>query len=154
MQWSYFEIIIRVRKVGSQEGLAGRIGDIFIWQPFFQTPLLVPSGTQCTWDVLCSLSPPPIECCLLERLRHFPLHCDFMALTFKWFNPSQMIAVFQKDPSKISHGCCCLVAQACLTLATPWTVACQAPLSMGFPTQGDWNGLLFPPPADLPNPEI
>ena len=33
-------------------------------------------------------------------------------------------------------------------------VACQAPLSMGFSRQGHWNGLLNPPPGDLPNPGI
>ena len=38
--------------------------------------------------------------------------------------------------------------------ATPWTVACQAPLSRGFPRQEYWSGLSFPPPGDLPNPEI
>ena len=37
---------------------------------------------------------------------------------------------------------------------TPWTVARQAPLSMGFSRQEDWNGLTFPPPGDLPNPGI
>ena len=31
--------------------------------------------------------------------------------------------------------CCCLVTTSCLTLATPWIVARQAPLSMGFPRQ-------------------
>ena len=36
--------------------------------------------------------------------------------------------------------------------ATPWTVAHQAPLSMGFPRQEYWSGLLFPSPGDLPNP--
>ena len=36
--------------------------------------------------------------------------------------------------------------------ATPWTVACQAPLSMGFSRQEYWNGLPFPPAGDLPNP--
>ena len=37
-----------------------------------------------------------------------------------------------------------------------WTVAHQAPLplSMGFPRQEYWNGLPFPSPGDLPNPEI
>ena len=35
---------------------------------------------------------------------------------------------------------------------TPWTVACQAPLSMGFPRQVYWSGLPFPPPGYLPNP--
>ena len=37
---------------------------------------------------------------------------------------------------------------------TPWTVAYQAPLSMGFSRQQYWNGLPFPSPGDLPNPEI
>ena len=38
--------------------------------------------------------------------------------------------------------------------ATPWTVACQASLSMGFSRQEYWSGLLFPPPGDLPDPGI
>ena len=38
--------------------------------------------------------------------------------------------------------------------ATPWTGACQAPLSMGFPRQEYWSGLPFPPPGDLPDPGI
>ena len=38
--------------------------------------------------------------------------------------------------------------------ATLWTVACQAPLSMGFPRQEYWSGLLFPFPGDLPNTGI
>ena len=37
---------------------------------------------------------------------------------------------------------------------TPWTVTCQAPLSMGFSRQEYWSGLPFPPPEDLPNPGI
>ena len=35
-----------------------------------------------------------------------------------------------------------------------WTVACQAPLSMGFSRQEYWRGLPCPPPEDLPNPGI
>ena len=38
------------------------------------------------------------------------------------------------------------------SFATPWTVACQAPLSMGFPREEYWSGLPFPPPGDLPSP--
>ena len=38
--------------------------------------------------------------------------------------------------------------------ATPWTVACQAPLSLGFSKQEYWSGLPFPSPGDLPNPGI
>ena len=37
---------------------------------------------------------------------------------------------------------------------TPWTVARQAPLSMGFPRQEYWSGLPFPPPQDLLDPGI
>ena len=36
--------------------------------------------------------------------------------------------------------------------AIPWTVARQAPLSMGFSRQEYWNGLPFPPPGNLHNP--
>ena len=36
----------------------------------------------------------------------------------------------------------------------PWIVAHQAPLSMEFPRQEDWNGFLFPSSGDLPNPGI
>ena len=36
----------------------------------------------------------------------------------------------------------------------PWTVACQAPLSMRFPRQQYWSGFPYPPPRDLPNPGI
>ena len=45
------------------------------------------------------------------------------------------------------------VTQSCLTV-TPWTVACQAPLSMGFSRQEYWSGLPFPSPGDLPHPGI
>ena len=38
--------------------------------------------------------------------------------------------------------------------ATPWTVARQAPLSMGFSRQKHWTGLPFPSPGDLPDPGI
>ena len=44
--------------------------------------------------------------------------------------------------------------QSCPTLVTPWTVACQAPLSMEFSRQEYWSGLPFPSPGDLPDPGI
>ena len=40
------------------------------------------------------------------------------------------------------------------SFATPWTVALQTPLSMGFSRQEYWSGLPCPPPGDLPNPGI
>ena len=47
-----------------------------------------------------------------------------------------------------------LVAKPCPTLAAPGTVACQAPLSMGFSRPEYWSELPFPSPGDLPDPEI
>ena len=40
------------------------------------------------------------------------------------------------------------------SFAAPWTVACQAPLSMGFSRQEYWGDLPFPSPGDLPDPGI
>ena len=45
-----------------------------------------------------------------------------------------------------------LVAKSCPTLATPWTVACEAPLSIGFLRQEHQSGLPFPSPGALPDP--
>ena len=48
----------------------------------------------------------------------------------------------------------CSVASCAQLFATPWTVARQAPLSMGFCRQEHWSGWPFPSPGDLPDPEI
>ena len=56
--------------------------------------------------------------------------------------------------ASIIHICCRLVAKFfpdCFV--TPWIVACQASLSVGFPRQ-EWSGLLFPLSGDLPDPGI
>ena len=47
---------------------------------------------------------------------------------------------------------CVVVAQSCLTLCDPWTVAHQAPLSMGFFRQEYWSGLPFPSPGESSQP--
>ena len=44
---------------------------------------------------------------------------------------------------------------SCIRLfVTPWTVAYQAPVSMGFSRQENWSGLPFSSPEDLPDPGI
>ena len=48
----------------------------------------------------------------------------------------------------------CVCAQSYPTLGTLWTIARQAPLSMGFSRQEYWSGLPFPSPGDLPDPRI
>ena len=57
--------------------------------------------------------------------------------------------------SELSWSLCGgLVAKSCLTLSTPWTVAHQAPMSIGFSRQEYWSVLPSPSPGDLPNPGI
>ena len=59
-------------------------------------------------------------------------------------NTFQSLEVFMKVKS-LSHV---------QLFATPWTVAYQAPPSMGFSRRGCWSGLPFPSPGDLPDPGI
>ena len=51
----------------------------------------------------------------------------------------------------IVHACMLSCFSRVLSV-TPWTVAHQAPLSMGFSKQGYWSGLSCPPPGDPPDP--
>ena len=54
------------------------------------------------------------------------------------------------------HACVCVLSRFShvQVFATLWTIAHQAPLSMGFSRQEYWGGLPCPPPGDLPNPGI
>ena len=53
------------------------------------------------------------------------------------------------------HSHCCYAVFSCVWLfASPWTIACQTPLSIGFPRREYWSGLSFPPSRDLPDPVI
>ena len=55
------------------------------------------------------------------------------------------IALIVNKRLKCSGG---LLSKLCPTLATPWTVACQAHLFMGFPRQEYWSGFPFPSPGN------
>ena len=56
--------------------------------------------------------------------------------------------------SELSSNLTLIVTVPCSIVSdsTPWTVARQAPLSLGFSRQEYWSGLPFPPPWDLSNP--
>ena len=89
---------------------------------------------------------------------------DCLSLSWQLLNEMEIREATQINHSEIPNGeqrlveggSCCqhggsLVAKSCPTLATPWTVACQAPLSMGFSRQEYCSGLLLPSPGDLPD---
>ena len=62
-----------------------------------------------------------------------------------------LVSSVQQSDSLIYPYCCRLASKSDATPATLWTVAHQAPLSMGFPRQEYWSGLPFPSPEDLPD---
>ena len=77
---------------------------------------------------------------------------------FKFQNPFNC-AIKESPPKlqfkEINLQHCCLVTKSYPTLyVIPWTVALQAPLSMGFPKQEYWSGLPFPFPRDLLDPGV
>ena len=55
---------------------------------------------------------------------------------------------------KLTQLCALLTCSVVSDFVALWTVAHQAPPSMGFSRQEYWNGLPCPPPGDLPNPRI
>ena len=57
-------------------------------------------------------------------------------------------------PAPPPSGIACVCALLSLTLCNTWTIAHQAPLSLGFPRQKDRSGLSFPTLGDLPTQEL
>ena len=86
--------------------------------------------------------------------------CDYLssssALEASWeWRPCHLFIKKFVYPRKYSVYVCMLSCFSCVRLcATPWTVAHQAPLSMGFSWQEYWSGLPCPPPGHLPDPGI
>ena len=81
-------------------------------------------------------------------LNRHPLHCkgkyyslDHQASRCKFFHTQEKVS-FRNISSHVQRS------------ATPWTLACYAPLSMGFSWQEYWAGLPCPSPGDLPDPGI
>ena len=63
--------------------------------------------------------------------------------------------MLQKIPNEPFQPRYMLCMLSCVELFdSPWTIALQASLSMGFPRREYWSGLFFASPVDLPNPGI
>ena len=71
------------------------------------------------------------------------------SFTHCWWE-CKLIQPLRRTVRKFVGGGGGLLTESCLTLVTLWTVAHQAPLSMGFPRQEYWRGLLFPSPMAVP----
>ena len=78
---------------------------------------------------------------------------EYLALILmKWDHPAPSLLLPTKMAGRWASQRSCAQLLSCVWLfASPWAVALQAPLSMGFAKQEYWTGLLFPTPGDLPN---
>ena len=102
---------------------------------------------------------------LVRGWSHFSTESLFL-YTGRPFSSSTWIKLFlrfkivsvheeKRDCFKLAVSPCGgLVAKSCLTLTTPWTVACQALLSFWSSRWKYWSELPFPSPRDLPDPGI
>ena len=78
---------------------------------------------------------------------------DWTELNWTELNWMQLSESPHKGCSRPIMCACALSCFSCFRLlATLWTVACQAPLSLGSSRQEYWSGLPCPPPGDLPDP--
>ena len=71
---------------------------------------------------------------------------------YKMLHKYKTLGVFSVNKTYVETDICLcvLVVQSCLTLATPWTVTHQTPLSMEFSRPEYWSGLPFPSPGNIP----
>ena len=72
--------------------------------------------------------------------------CCFSILIYFLAMPQGLWGLFPLRACVLSHFSCVQFFPA------PWTVAHQAPMSMGFSRQEYWSGFPCPPPGDLPDP--
>ena len=73
-------------------------------------------------------------------------------MTFPWGSVDGGLQPLPRGTTKIQMKWKCQLVSCVRLSATPWTVAHQAPLSMGLSRQEYWSGEPFPSPGDLPNP--
>ena len=91
-----------------------------------------------------------MRCKFGQGANKFPLQLPFHFTELKFLPVPEEPVCLELESESVS----CLVVSCVLLFATPWTVACQAPLSMGFSRQEYWSGLPCPSWEDLPDPGI
>ena len=73
----------------------------------------------------------------------------------KLFSALFIVQLILTDRTSTSKTSLCVSVLSCVQLpVAPWTIACQAPRSIGFPRQEYWSGLPVPSPGDLPYQEL
>ena len=87
-----------------------------------------------------------------QRILHFPPSSPSTLMSYLSLSlVFQVAGILHVD---VQREECALAAQSYLTLCDPWTVTCQAPLSVGCPRQEYWSGLPFSSLEDIPDPRM
>ena len=121
--------------------------DVNVSLPFQSRKLVHMPGVHCHPGASCTVA---VLLCTLQD-------CIPTVSQYLYFRPRMSGS---KCKSSSDAAGACSVAQLCQLLSrvrlftTPWTVACQAPLSMGFYREEYCSGLPLPPPGDLSHPGI
>ena len=90
---------------------------------------------------------PQLPCKMDQRQCSETVGMPTCGIAYRFFSCT---GFFRKMKIESGLGCYCLVLKSCLdSLVTPWTIAHQAPLSMGFSGQKYWSGLTSPSSGSL-----
>ena len=81
----------------------------------------------------------------------YPMDCSSPGSFVHGILQARILDLVATSFSNMNLSSSSLVAKLCLPLATPQTVACHVPLSMGFSRQEYWSGLPCPAPGEIPN---
>ena len=118
-------------------------------QPHSHSHLTISSGVS-------SLSTSFLQGCLWLHWGPTKILQDCLSSSWSWTSsplPSPFCHTKYHSQVRVRPGPLCVLSRVQL-FATPWSVACQAPLSMDYSRQEYWSGLSFPPPGDLPYPRL
>ena len=147
----------------TQPLFGGSIGIVIPLSDFFKDTRFVPSASGLRWFNIKNLALYDVKVCL-GNSNSFSVFSVLWAISWckEFLGVNVGVCLMLRGCGDTGGGPLCAVRCArvlcCFSrvwfFATLWTVACQAPLSMGFSRQEYWSGLPCPPPQDLSNPGI
>ena len=106
-------------------------------------------------QIQCEPPPPPADFIVIFHIHYFHFPCFLLFSIGIFCSLNHIFDNFMFPLFARLHVIFVCSILSCIWLfAIPWTVACQAPLSMEFSRREYWSRLPFPFPRDLPNPGI
>ena len=124
---------------------------VTLWTAACQAPLSMGFSRQEYWSGLPCPPPGDLPSPGMEAVTHVSCVGRWVPYHWRRLGRGMLLVCHSVTPSLCDAVVSCSVVSDSVT---PWTVACQTPLPMGFSRQGYWSGLPCPPPGDLPDSGI